>query len=141
MDPVCTKSGGATGGVPGQLPVQIEFVVRRTTFVHGETCRRRSVRVLAPRNKLRAGRVDVLGDAPAIRIVADVSEEIDIAAQSGQPDCDVQWAATDVLADDAVPVLDDVDERFADHQSAGHCTSASNVARAPLLCNESSVQR
>ena len=30
---------------------------------------------------------------------------------------------------------------FADHQPAGHCTNASNVARAPLRCNESSAQR
>ncbi len=87
------------------------------------------------------GRVDVLGDAPAVRIVTDVGEEIDVAAQPGQPDRDVEWAAADMLADDAVAVLDDVDERFADHQSAAHCTNASNVARAPLLCNESSAQR
>ena len=70
-----------------------------------------------------------------------MSEEIDVAAQSGQPDGDVEWATADVLADDSVAVGDDVDERFADHQAAAHCTNASSVARAPLLCNESSAQR
>ena len=95
----------------------------------------------APRDKLHPGRFEVVGDAAAVRVVTDVGQEIDIAAQSGQSDRDVQWAAADMLADDPVAVLDDVDECFADHQSAAHCTNASNVARAPLLCNESSVQR
>ena len=141
MDPVCTKSGGATGGVPDSCQSRsnsyfaepLSSTVRRAVVVRSGA--------LTSRDKLGSGRVDVVGDAAAVRIVTDVGEKIDVAAQSGQSDRDVQWAPADVLADDPVAVLDDVDECFADHQSAAHCTNASNVARAPLLCNESSVQR
>ena len=78
---------------------------------------------------------DVVDDAPAIRVVGDVGQEVDVAAQPAQSDGAVERTAADVFV-----VPDDVDQRFADHQPATQCTKASNVARAPLRCNESRAQ-
>src|ERR1700739_3447742 len=69
-------------------------------------------------------------------IVGDVGQEVDVATQPRESDRNVEGATTDVLVG-----LDDVDQRFADHQPAAHRTKASNVARAPLECNESNAQR
>src|SRR6201999_3735535 len=99
------------------------------------------VGILAARNKVRPCGIDVISDPPATRVVGDVGEKVDVAAQPGQPDRNVEWAAADVLAGDLSGVRHDVDQRFADHQPATHCTNSSSVARAPLRCNESSVQR
>src|SRR6516164_585550 len=71
-----------------------------------------------------------------MRVIGDVGQEADVATQSRESDRDVEWAATDMLV-----TLDDVDQRFADHQPAAHRANASSVTRAPLRCNESSAQR
>src|ERR1700744_3517763 len=109
--------------------------------VEGQSRGGGSVGTLTSRNKLRPCGIDVLGDAPAIRVVADVGEKVDVTAQPGQPDRNVERAAADVLAGDLTALLHNVDQRFADHQPATHCTNSSSVARAPLRCNESSAQR
>ena len=51
-------------------------------------------------------------------VVADVGEEVDAAAEPGQADGDVEWAAADVFADDLAVPLDDVDQGFADDERA-----------------------
>jgi hypothetical protein len=55
-----------------------------------------------------------------MRVVADVCQEIDITAQPGQSDSNVERTAADMLADSLTAPLDDVDQRFADHQPTGH---------------------
>ncbi len=80
------------------------------------------------------------------RVVADVGEEVDAAAQPRQSDRDIERAAADVLADDLAVALDDVDQRLADHQRPSHAVVSlrnrvSNVARAPSRCSESSAHR
>ncbi len=96
---------------------------------------------MTSRNKLHPCGIDVLGDTPAMWVVADAGQEIDVAAQPAQPDGDVERATADKLSGDLSVALDDVDQRYADHQAAAHRSKASSVARAPLLCNESSAQR
>ena len=85
------------------------------------------------------------------RVVADVGEEVDAAAQPAQPDRDVERAAADVLAESPGPSrFDDVDQRLADDRARGFmsCSSrvrsrsdVSSVARAPSRCSESSAHR
>jgi hypothetical protein len=58
---------------------------------------------------------DVVDDATAARIFADVGEEVDAATQPRESDRDIQGAAADVLAGDLSVPLDDVDQRLADH--------------------------
>ena len=78
---------------------------------------------------------DVVDDAPAVRVVADVGQEVDVAAEPAESDGDVERTAADMFV-----AADDIDQRLADHQPARHCSNASSVARAPLRCNESSAQ-
>src|ERR1700744_3583646 len=125
----------------GKLPVQIEHIIGRPVRVEGQSRGGSTVGTLTSRNKLRPCGIDVLGDAPAIRVVADVGEKVDVTAQPGQTDRNVERAAADVLAGDLTALLHNVDQRFADPQPATHCTNSSSVARAPLRCNESSAQR
>src|SRR5882724_9704550 len=94
---------------------------------------------------------DVVDNAPATRVVADMGEEVHATTQPREPDRDVQRAAADVLAGDLAVPFDDVDQCLADHQcplpyvGRGHVvsfrSSVSNVARAPSRCSESNAHR
>ena len=68
---------------PGQLPVDVEHVLRRAVVVERRQRRRRAVGGRAARNQLHARGFDVVDDAPATRVVADVGEEVDAATQAG----------------------------------------------------------
>ena len=105
--------------------------------------------VVLPETSCTPELFDVLDDAPAAGVVADVGEEVDATAEPRQPDRDVERAAADVLAGDLAVALDDVDQRLADDQRAlrahgSHASfrsSVSSVARAPSRCSESSAHR
>ena len=84
-----------------------------------------------PEQAVHSRGFDVLSDAAAGFVVADMGQEIDIATQPGESDGDVERASTDMLGSVA-PVLDDVDQRFTDHQPAGHGLTPSVTAQQCL---------
>ncbi len=61
----------------GQLPVDVEHVLRRSALVQRRQRGRGVIRCVTSRNQLRARLLDVLGNAPTAGIVADVGEEVD----------------------------------------------------------------
>ena len=65
---------------------------------------------------------NVCTDPLAAAVVSDVRQEIYVAAQPGQPDRNVERAAAHMLdgAFSGFRMLDDVDQRLTDHQTAGH---------------------
>ena len=98
IDPVCATSGGATSGVPDSCQSMsntycAEPLASRVASAVGVRSSGR-----AARNQLHPRAFDVVDDAAAAVVVADVGEEVDAAAQPGQADRDVERAAADVLA-------------------------------------------
>ncbi|OBS00895.1 hypothetical protein A9W98_22695 [Mycobacterium gordonae] len=72
--------------------------------------------VAAARNKVHTNIFQVIADAAAVSVGADVGQEVDPAAELGQSDGNVEGAAADMLGS---PV-DDVDQRFTDDQPTRH---------------------
>lgn len=92
-------------GCAGELPVQIETVGGRPFL--GDRCRggRCASGGHTSRNKLCVRGFDVFGDSVPARVVGDVAQEVDVAAQPGESDGDVERTTTDVFVGP-----DDVDQ-------------------------------
>ena len=98
-----------------QLPIYVETISGRTALVEiGD--RRRRVGGAAGGGQLDAGAVQVLRDAATTRVVGHPREEPNGTTQQGQAARHVERAAADVLTEQATLALDDVDQRFSDHQ-------------------------
>jgi hypothetical protein len=86
-------------GCPCQLPVNVEDILCRAVGVERRQRGRCALSALAARNQLHARGFDVVDDATAAFVVADVGEEVDATTQPRESDRDVQRAAADVLAE------------------------------------------